>query len=137
MTAARLPALAAAVVLALTTAACASQGSSAGAGAAEPQVQPGATLLGSVGTADAPEVYEIALTTQTGEAVEVLAAGTYTVVVEDYAQTHNFHLTGAGVDVLTDVSATGRQAFEVTFRDGEYEYLCDPHPSMSGAFDVV
>lgn len=137
MTPARLPALTGAVALALTLPGCASQDSSTEAGAAAPQVQPGATLLGSVGSADAPEDYEIALTTQDGQAVEVLAAGSYTLVVEDYAQTHNFHLTGADVDVMTDVSATGRRSFDVTFRAGEYEYICDPHPSMSGAVDIV
>lgn len=112
-----------------------------GGSASEPdvaaQVQPGATLLGSVGTRDDPEAFEIALTTQDGDPVEVLAAGTYTLVVSDPAQIHNFHLTGDGVDVSTEVAGTGEERFEVTFKAGEYGYTCDPHPSMSGSLRAV
>ena len=125
------------VVLAALAASCSAQEASAPAGQAGPQAQPGATLLGTVGTAEDPEAYEIALTTQDGQAVEVVAAGTYTVVVEDFAQSHNFHLSGAGVEAATDVSGTGKKTFDVTFEAGAYQYLCDPHPSMSGALRVL
>lgn len=104
---------------------------------AAPQVEAGATLLGSVGSDDDPEAFEIALTTEDGEPVDVLAAGDYTLVVSDPAQIHNFHLTGAGLDVATGVSETGEMTFEVTCVAGEYGYTCDPHPSMSGAIRVV
>ncbi|MFP5369830.1 MAG: hypothetical protein ACLGI3_03660 [Actinomycetes bacterium] len=39
-------------------------------------------------------------------------------VVSDRAQTHSFHLAGDGVDVATDVSGTGEERFQVTFRAG-------------------
>lgn len=104
---------------------------------AEAQVQPGATLLGSVGTDDDPEAFEIALTTEAGEPVEVVAAGSYTLVVDDPAQIHNFHLTGEGVDIATEVSGTGKKTFEVTFSAGEYGYTCDPHPSMNGTVRAI
>jgi hypothetical protein len=124
-------------VLLLSASACSSGGSAAPGPDAEPQVQPGATLLGSVGTEDSPEAFEIALTTQDGTEVDVVAAGTYTLVVEDPSKIHNFHLSGPGVDIQTDVSGTGRESFEVTFQAGEYGYVCDPHPSMAGALRAV
>lgn len=126
--------LAAALLTSLLTA-CG--GADAPGPGAEPQVQPGTTLLGSVGTPDDAEAFEIALTTESGEAVDVVAAGTYTLVVDDPSQIHNFHLTGAGVDVATEVDGTGRETFEVTFEPGEYGYVCDPHPSMTGSLRVV
>lgn len=104
---------------------------------AAPQVQPGTTLLGSVGTDDDPEAFEIALTTEGGDPVDVVAAGSYTLVVDDPSQIHNFHLTGQGVDVETEISGTGKKTFEVTFSAGEYGYVCDPHPSMSGTLRAV
>ena len=33
---------------------------------------------------------------------------------------HNFHLTGAGVDVSTEVGETGTETWEVTFEAGTY-----------------
>lgn len=127
------------LVLTLTTtlAACGSGEPAAPGPDAAPQLEAGATLLGSVGSDDDPEAFEIALTTEDGEPVDVLAAGDYTLVVSDPAQIHNFHLTGSGVDVDTGVSETGEMTFEVTFEAGEYGYTCDPHPSMSGAIRVV
>lgn len=131
------------VALAVLASACSSQqASTTGDGAQPPaqaqaQVQPGATLVGTVGTADEPEAYEIALTTQDGQPVGTVAAGEYTVVVDDYAEVHNFHLTGAGVDAATDVGDTGKKTFQVTFQPGEYRYLCDPHPSMNGSLQAV
>ena len=100
-------------------------------------MQPGATLVGTVGTAQDPEAFEIALTTQDGQAVQVVAAGTYTLVVDDFAQIHNFHLMGDGVDAATDVAGTGKKTFEVTFQSGQYRYVCDPHPSMRGDLRVL
>ena len=127
-----------AVLLLLPTlAACAAGGPEAPPADAAPQVSAGATLRGTVGTPDEPEAFEIALTTEDGKPVEVVEAGTYTIVVSDPSQIHNFHLTGEGVDEETEVSGTGETTFEVTFAKGEYTYICDPHPSMSGALRVV
>lgn len=65
-----------------------------------------------------------------------LKAGKYTLVVSDKATTHNFHLTGAGVNVKTGVLAVGTKTFTVTLQKGKtYRFLCDPHPTvMKGSF---
>ena len=94
-------------------------------------------LLGSVGTADDPEAFEIALTTEDGEPVESLPAGDYTIEVDDPAATHNFHLVGGSVDETTSVPDTEQTTFEVTLEPGEYTYKCDPHPPMTGTFTVT
>jgi plastocyanin len=92
----------------------------------------GGTLTGNVGPG-----FDISLTTEDGEAVTTLAAGTYTIEVNDQSEIHNFHLTGPGVDETTTVAETGEQTWEVTFEAGEYTYVCDPHAStMNGSFEV-
>jgi plastocyanin len=75
--------------------------------------------------------------TQNGQPVEQLAAGTYTIVVDDKADIHNFHLTGPGVDKATDVSGTGKEMWTVDLKPGTYHFQCDPHASsMQGDFTV-
>ena len=133
----RVPARTTLVALALLASGCSSQQAAPSAQGGAAQVQPGATLLATVGTAEDPEAYEIALTTQDGQAVDTVAAGSYTVVVDDRAEVHNFHLSGPGVDVASDVEGTGEKTFEVTLQPGEYRYLCDPHPSMRGDLRVL
>ena len=58
----------------------------------------GTTLTASVGPG-----FEISLTDADGSDVTTLAAGTYTIDVDDQSDAHNFHLTGTGVDEMTDV----------------------------------
>ena len=66
-----------------------------------------------------------------------VAAGTYTLNVDDQGTIHNFHLTGPGVDVKTDVSGTGKKSFTVTLQKGTYKFMCDPHASsMNGTLTV-
>lgn len=92
----------------------------------------GVVLKGSVGPG-----FEISLTTEDGQPVETLAPGSYTLLTDDKADIHNFHLTGEGVDVTTDVAGTGTDSFDVTFTSGTYTYVCDPHSStMHGSFEV-
>jgi plastocyanin len=88
----------------------------------------GTTLNGSVGPG-----FEISL-----DGTDGIAAGDYTLVVDDQSSAHNFHLTGpGGVDVATDVPAEGEETFEVTLEAGEYTFVCDPHASqMRGTFTV-
>lgn len=63
--------------------------------------------------------------------------GEYTLSVSDKASIHDFHLTGPGVDVMTDVSETGDKTFTVTLQKGEYKFVCDLHAgSMNGSFTV-
>ena len=68
-----------------------------------------------------------------GARVTKIDPGTYDVVVEDRSPEHNFHLTGPGVDRRTDLEFTGTTTWTVTFADGNYQYVCDPHAtSMRG-----
>jgi len=92
----------------------------------------GSTLKGSVGPG-----FVISLSTEAGQPVETLTAGSYTLEVDDQSDIHNFHLTGTGVDVTTDVSATGVESFDVTVEAGTYTFVCDPHAgSMNGSFEI-
>ena len=93
----------------------------------------GGTLIASVGPG-----FEISLTTEGGEDVTSLAAGSYTIEVDDKSEAHNFHLTGSGVDETTDVAAVEQVTWEVDLQAGSYEYVCDPHASqMNGSFEVT
>jgi plastocyanin len=88
----------------------------------------GATITGSVGPG-----FDISV-----DGAEGLSPGTYTLVVDDQASEHNFHLTGpGGVDVSTNVGDEGEESFEVELAAGEYTFVCDPHASqMRGTFTV-
>jgi plastocyanin len=87
----------------------------------------GKTLNGSVGPG-----FDISL-----DGTDGLTAGSYTLVVNDQSSAHNFHLTGPGVDVSTDVGAEGEESFEIELQAGEYTFVCDPHASqMRGTFTV-
>jgi plastocyanin len=65
-----------------------------------------------------------------------LKAGRYTIAVNDLSASHNFHLTGPGIDTKTSVASTGKTTWTVTFQKGKtYSYVCDPHSSfMKGSF---
>jgi len=88
----------------------------------------GTTLKGTVGPG-----FDISL-----DGADSLTAGSYTLVVDDKASSHNFHLTGpGGIDVATDVGAEGEETFELELVAGEYRFICDPHASsMNGSFTV-
>lgn len=93
----------------------------------------GTPLKGVVGPG-----FEIHLTDDKGGPVSKLAAGEYTIEVDDQSDAHNFHLTGEGVDETTEVGSTGKQTWKVKFASGEYKYVCDPHASqMNGAITVT
>ncbi len=65
-------------------------------------------------------------------------AGTYTLVVDDQADVHNFHLTGEGVDVSTTVPEVAKKTFEITLVAGTYKFVCDPHAQqMKGELTVT
>lgn len=99
--------------------------------------EPGSVLLGTVGTPDEPDAFEIALTDEDGEPLTTIPAGEYTIRVDDLSSIHNFRISGEGVDEATTVPERGEQEFTVTFAPGTYTYVCDPHPSMTGSVDVV
>jgi plastocyanin len=75
--------------------------------------------------------------TQNGAKVTHLAAGTYTIQVNDQSAEHNFDLSGPGVSEATDIEGTGMTTWTVTFQDGTYNYQCDAHvATMHGSFTV-
>ena len=92
----------------------------------------GTTLHGTVGPA-----FNISLVDASGNPVSHLDPGTYTIVVDDMSEEHNFHLKGPGVDQFTPVALVGTFTWTVTFTDANYTFLCDAHPTlMKGAFGV-
>ena len=98
----------------------------------ETTAEAGGVLSASVGPG-----FDISLTTEDGEPVGALAAGSYTVETNDQSDIHNFHLSGEGVDVDTGVSESGTDSFEITVSEGTYDFVCDPHAgSMNGSFEV-
>lgn len=99
---------------------------------AAPAVAQAKELRGSVGPA-----FTIALVDESGNRVTHIDAGTHTIVITDNSVDHNFHLTGPGVDVLTDIEFVGTMTWTLTFTDGIYRFVCDPHvDAMSGQFAV-
>lgn len=82
----------------------------------------GTPLVASVGPG-----YQISLTDASGRLVEHLDAGSYTITVHDYAEHHNLHLYGPGVDRKTGIEELAEETWEVTLRDGPYTVICDPH----------
>jgi plastocyanin len=65
-------------------------------------------------------------------------AGTYTIVVNDKSNIHNFRLTGPGVNKLTSVSWVGTKTWTVKLKKGIYRFVCDPHAaSMKGVLRVT
>ena len=100
-----------------------------------------AKLIGTVGSTDDPDAYEINLTTEDGaEVTTTLPPGEYMLEITDLSTIHNFHLDArfSGVDVATDVAGTGERTATVLLQDGEaYIYLCDEHPTtMNVTFSI-
>jgi len=82
-------------------------------------------LLGTVGPG-----FVIRLTHPDGSLVTKVDPGTYDIVVRDLSVEHNFHLSGPGVDQFTQVEDTVNTTWTVTFVEGRYRYVCDPHSTM-------
>jgi hypothetical protein len=86
---------------------------------------------------DAANSSTISLKNQSGDLITELTPGSYDVEVHDNSSSHNFHLSGPGVNALTEVSFEGTVVWEdVTLQAGStYTYVCDPHaPYMNGSF---
>jgi plastocyanin len=91
-------------------------------------------LVGSTGPDGA---FHMTLT-KGGKKVTKLKAGKYTFVVKDVAKTHDFHLTGPGVNKKTPVKGKGTWTWHLTLKKGTYRYVCDPHKTlMRGSFKVT
>jgi plastocyanin len=92
------------------------------------------TLVAVVGTNDS---FTIDLTDESGTPVRHLDPGTYTILVHDKSQRHNFHLLGTDVNQATTVPFVGDVTWTVTFTNGTYTYQCDVHRyDMSSDFTV-
>lgn len=63
----------------------------------------------------------------TGQPVTRIAPGTYNIQVHDLSASHNFHLTGPGVDESTQVGDIVHPIWRLTLRAGTYTYKCDVH----------
>jgi plastocyanin len=75
-----------------------------------------------------------------GKKVTKLKAGaSYRFVVRDRSSSHDFHLTGPGVDrTITGVSYTGTKSVVLKLKKGTYRFVCDPHSSsMQGSFTAA
>ncbi len=91
----------------------------------------GTKLKGSVGPG-----FTISLKDGAGKAVKKVKAGiTYRVSVADRSTSHDFHLTGPGVNKKTAVGRKATITWKLKFKKGTYRFQCDPHKSvMKGSF---
>ncbi len=92
------------------------------------------SLVGTVGPG-----FTITLQDASGNPVKHLDVGSYTLLVHDRSDLHNFHLAGAGgaVNVSTDIEFVGDQTFTLDLVDGRYSFVCDAHVAqMIGDFTV-
>ena len=88
-------------------------------------------------TATVGPAFSIQLSNESGGRVTQLDPGTYEITVNDRSVEHNFHLTGPGVDQMTEVDFEGTVTWTVTFANGIYRFVCDPHSTtMRGQFTV-
>jgi hypothetical protein len=81
-------------------------------------------LFGTVGPG-----FTITLEDAAGTSVTRIEPGTYTLQVRGLSPDHNFHVFGPGVDEATGVETEGTVTWTVTFREGRYTIVCDPHPA--------
>ncbi|HET8894621.1 MAG TPA: plastocyanin/azurin family copper-binding protein [Gaiellaceae bacterium] len=69
---------------------------------------------------------------------QTVKAGTYTIVIHDKSNIHNFHLIGPGVNKATSVPAVVTTTWTVTLKKGIYKFVCDPHAAlMKGVLRVT
>jgi len=88
-------------------------------------------------TATVGPAFSIQLSNESGGRVTQLEPGSYEITVNDRSVEHNFHLTGPGVDQMTEVDFEGTVTWTVTLANGIYRFVCDPHSTtMRGQFTV-
>jgi len=85
-------------------------------------------LIGIVGKNDA---YKITLSSN-GKTVKTLKAGTYTVVIHDDSQIHNYELDGPHGKSwsFTKVPFVGTKTFTLKLVAGKYKAYCEAHESV-------
>jgi plastocyanin len=70
--------------------------------------------------------------------VTTLKAGSYTFVVRDRSNIHDFALRGPVSRVITTVRFVGTKTVTLRLKAGRYTYVCRPHVStMKGSFRVT
>jgi hypothetical protein len=82
-------------------------------------------LIGSVGPG-----FSITIQHPDGSAVTQIDPGTYEIIVRDQSIEHNFHLSGPGVNQVTQVETESTVTWTVTFVEGRYSVVCDPHSTQ-------
>ena len=101
------------------------------AAVAVPSLAPASTRNSTLIGTDGPG-FTITMSKQT------VKAGTYTIVVHDKSNIHNFRLTGPGVNKLTSVPWVGTKTWTVKLKQGVYKFVCDPHATiMKGVLRVT
>ena len=101
------------------------------AAVAVPSLAPASTRNSTLIGTDGP-AFTITMNKQT------VKAGTYTMVIHDKSNIHNFRLTGPGVNKLTSVPWVGTQTWTVKLKKGVYKFVCDPHATiMKGVLRVT
>jgi plastocyanin len=101
------------------------------------KVGSGARPAGNVFHAVTGTDFAIALVDRDFAPLGRVAAGTYTIDVDDRSPDHDFRLTGPGVNVATTLAEVGKKSFTVTLKPGTYTFLCDPHTlTMFATFTV-
>lgn len=81
--------------------------------------------------------FTITIRDASNNVVSRVLPGDYTLQVQDRSVEHNFHFSGPGVDMRSEVETTGSQSWNVTLVDGKYTFKCDAHPSiMRGVLNV-
>ena len=93
-------------------------------------------LVGTVGPG-----FTIDLADGNGKHVDVLPAGTYSLVVHDLSDIHNFALGSQTTNtrILTGgIEYVGDEHYTLDLTPGRYAYACSAHPeTMHGTFTVV
>lgn len=73
-----------------------------------------------------------------GRRMTRIPPGTYTIQVHDLSTSHDFHLSGPGVNMTTSVDEIEHPIWTVTFRAGTFTFKCDVHAGvMKGSFVVA
>jgi hypothetical protein len=102
----------------------------------------------TVGTAPPPPPAPVRLTGSVGPGrtitvrdsagkLSMIAAGAVVLTVSDRTKTHNFHLTGPGVNRKTGVKFRGRVTWRLTLQPGRYTYRSDKRAKLRGSFTVT
>jgi hypothetical protein len=73
-----------------------------------------------------------------GKTIRSLKPGKYTITVQDFSKSQNFHVVGPGLNVKTSLRGKGSSGWAVVLRTGTFRYYSDGSPSkLRGAFRVT